>query len=219
MTFNAYNDQRASELAEALERSLQHPVVRALTQRFTQFTPVDAPMYADSKLAAVAALIRIADNESVELLFIKRAELERDPWSGHVAFPGGRHEVNDESLAETAMRETREELSMDIARYGTIIGRLDDLAPRSPALPPIIVRPFVAVVPATLSFILDTREVADAFWVPIAQLRSAEAQIEYHLTRDGVDARFPAYGVGAHVVWGLTERIVSQLLPLLGGEA
>ena len=77
---------------------------------------------------------------------------------------------------------------MDIARYGKIIGRLDDLAPRSPALPPIIVRPFVAVVPATLSFILSTREVAEAFWVPISQLRTAEAQSEYHLTRDGVDA-------------------------------
>lgn len=214
MTPNEHNNERAPQLAEELARTLQYPVIQALTQRLTEFTPAEALRYADSKLAAVAALIRIADSERAELLFIKRAVLERDPWSGHVAFPGGRQDAGDASLAETAMRETREELSMDIARYGKIIGRLDDLAPRSPALPPIIVRPFVAVVPATLSFILSTREVADAFWVPISQLRSAAAQTEYHLTRDGVDARFPAFGFGAHVVWGLTERIVSQLLPL-----
>ena len=216
VTRNAHHNARAPELAAALAKTLQHPVVQALTQRLTELTPVDAPTYAGSKLAAVAALIRIADDDSAELLFIKRAVLERDPWSGHVAFPGGRYDVGDESLAETAMRETREELSMDIALDGKIIGRLDDLAPRSAALPPIIVRPFVAVVPATLPFIVNTREVSAAFWVPISQLCSADAQIEYQLTRDGVDARFPAYGVGPHVVWGLTERIVSQLLPLFG---
>ena len=217
MTPNEHNDARAPELAEALAWTVQHPVVQALTERLTELTPVDAPRYAGSKLAAVAALIRIAANNSAELLFIKRAVLERDPWSGHVAFPGGRYDVGDGSLAETAIRETREELLMDIARYGRIIGRLDDLAPRSPALPPIIVRPFVAVVPASLSFILSTREVADAFWVPISQLRSAEAQTEYQLSREGVEARFPAYRVGPLVVWGLTERIVSQLLPLFDG--
>ncbi len=193
---------------------MQHPVVDALARRLTELTPIDAPPLADSKLAAVAAVVRIVDNNKPELLFIKRALLERDPWSGHVAFPGGRYDDGDESLTETAVRETREELSIDIARYGRIIGRLDDLAPRSPALPPIIVRPFVAVVPAAVAFVLNTREVADAFWVPISLLRSPESKTEYRVTRDGVDVRFPAYGVGPHVVWGLTERIVSQLLPL-----
>ena len=216
---NTHNDARAPELADGLARTLQHPVIRQLTERLAERVAIDAPIQSDSKLAAVAAIVRISDVNRAELLFIKRAVLERDPWSGHVAFPGGRREVSDESLAATAVRETREELALDLARYGKLIGRLDDLAPRSLALPPVIVRPFVAVVPPTLLFIPSVREVADAFWVPVALLRSADTQTEYHVNRDGVDTRFPAYGVGAHVVWGLTERVVTQLLPLFDEEA
>ena len=214
---NEHNDARAAELAEGLARTLQHPLIRHLVQRLAEREAIDAPIQSDSKFAAVAALIRISETDGAELLFIKRAAIEGDPWSGHVAFPGGRVDVTDVSLADTAVRETREELAIDLASHGKLIGRLDDLAPRSPALPPIIVRPFVAVVPPTLSFVFSTREVADAFWVPISLLRSTEAQTEHLLSRDGTEARFPAYGVGAHVVWGLTERIVSQLLPLFDG--
>ncbi|MEP6833780.1 MAG: CoA pyrophosphatase [Gemmatimonas sp.] len=218
MTLNDNQQERELALAEGLAQTLQHPVVQEFIRRLTERPAVAVNPYSGAKQAAVAALIRIAD-ERVELLFIKRALLERDPWSGHVAFPGGRRDAADESLAVTAIRETREELSMDIARHGKIVGRLDDLAPRSPALPPIIVRPFVAVVPASLTFELSAREVADAFWVPISLLRSPEAQTDYQLSRDGVEARFPAYAIGSHVVWGLTERIVSQLLPLFEGLA
>ena len=171
-------------------------------------------MQTNSRLAAVAALVRVADDgEPPELLFIKRAIVARDPWSGHVAFPGGRHEPGDRSLVETAIRETREEMSMNLAEFGTLLGQLDDLAPRSPLLPPIIVRPFVFVVPPALSFTPNI-EVADAFWVSVSVLRSAEAKAEHSMLVDGSLANFPAYGVGSNIIWGLTERIVSQLLPL-----
>ncbi|MGV3710359.1 MAG: NUDIX hydrolase [Gemmatimonas sp.] len=206
-----------AELRASLAQSLSHPVVEALRSRLDARTPVEASIAANSKLAAVVALLRITDSDSAELLFIKRAVIERDPWSGHVAFPGGRHDVADHTLADTAIRETREELSMDIARYGRLLGRLDDLAPVSPALPPIIIRPFVAVVPAALPFVLSEREVAGAFWVPVSLLRSAEAQSEFRMEREGATTRFPAYGVFGHTIWGLTERIVTQLLPLFTG--
>lgn len=209
-------DSRVSDdaLLRALDATLQHPVVQQLQSRLTGVTPVEATIETDSRLAAVAALVRLAeDSDDPELLFIKRAVVARDPWSGHVAFPGGRHEVSDGSLVDTAIRETREEMAMDIATFGKLIGQLDDLAPRSPSLPPIVVRPFVFVVPPALNFTRNV-EVADAFWVSVSMLRSAEAKAEHSLTVNGVNSRFPAYGVRGQTIWGLTERIVSQLLPL-----
>ena len=159
----------------------------------------------------MAAVLRVV--EEPELLFIKRAELERDPWSGHVAFPGGRIEPTDTSLEMTAMRETFEELALDL-RVGRILGRLDDLAPRSPVLPSIIIRPFVAIVSPDVEFVLSA-EVASAFWVPLSALRGESAEAEHVMMINGVRARFPAFRVQEHVVWGLTERIVRQLLPLV----
>ena len=156
-------------------------------------------------------MLRVVDEP--ELLFIKRAVLERDPWSGHVAFPGGRIEPADTSLEMTAMRETLEELALDL-HAGRMLGRLDDLAPRSPVLPPIIIRPFVAVVSPDVEFVLSA-EVASAFWVPLSALRGENAEAEHVMMINGVRARFPAFRVQEHIVWGLTERIVRQLLPLV----
>lgn len=177
--------------------------------------PVAAAPWPEARRAAVAAVLRVTDQP--ELLFIKRAEMDGDPWSGHIAFPGGRAEPDDGSLEETAVRETREELALELTQ-GHIFGWLDELAPRSRALPPIIVRPFVALVPSDVTF-TPSDEVASTFWVPLDALRADEAQTEFEVTVNGVVARFPAYAVNGHVVWGLTERIVRQLLSLLDDDA
>ena len=198
-----------------LALALENPVVAQLARKLQQHVPIDAPIREGSKLAAVLVLVRMAgaNDNSAELLFIQRAHVERDPWSGHIAFPGGRHDITDESLAKTALRETREEVAVDVERYGKVLGRLDDLAPRARALPPIVVRPFVAVVPADIPFEAN-HEVADVFWVPVKLLRSAQTQGEHAVLVNGETARFPAYNFGERVVWGLTERIVTQLLTL-----
>jgi 8-oxo-dGTP pyrophosphatase MutT (NUDIX family) len=164
----------------------------------------------------VAAVIRVVEREP-ELLFIKRAEHEGDPWSGHMAFPGGRHEPGDGTLEETACRESYEELALDL-RAGTILGRLDDLAPRSPVLPPILIRPFVAVVAPDVTF-APSEEVAATFWVPLSVLAHEDSRAEHVMTINGASARFPGFRVHEHIVWGLTERIVQQLLSLLDDDA
>lgn len=174
--------------------------------------PVDASPVAESRLAAVSAVLRLVDDEP-ELLFIKRAELERDPWSGHMAFPGGRLEPGDASLEVTAVRETQEELALDLT-LGRMLGRLDDLAPRNRSLPPIIVRPFVAIVEPDVTF-TPSEEVAATFWVPLSQLRHDNSRAEYVVEINGSRATFPAFRVEEHIVWGLTERIVRQLLALV----
>jgi 8-oxo-dGTP pyrophosphatase MutT (NUDIX family) len=143
--------------------------------------------------AAVALVLRGTSLSESELLFIRRAEREGDPWSGHVAFPGGRFDVTDASLEQTARRETREELSLDLHADATLIGVLDDLRPRSGELTP-------------------NYEVHSTFWMPIAALRDPATLTEYAFDRGGARLRFPAYRSGDDVVWGMTERLVTQLL-------
>ena len=193
-------------------QSMQHPTVARLVDVLATRVPADATVQYEGRLAAVAAVMRVVDGEA-ELLFIKRAEHEGDPWSGHMAFPGGRHEPDDEDLLHTAVRETLEELALDL-RDGRVLGRLDDLAPRSPMLPPIIIRPFVAVVAPDVTFV-PSEEVAATFWVPLAVLRHEDTRAEHVMTINGARARFPGFRVDEHIVWGLTERIVQQLLSLL----
>lgn len=164
------------------------------------------------RYAAVAAVFRVID-EAPELLFIKRAMRDGDPWNGHMALPGGRVEPGDASLEHTAVRETMEELGLDL-HAGRLLGRLDDLAPRNANLPPIVIRPYVAIVAPDVTFV-PSDEVAATFWVPVSVLRRDDARAEHVVTINGARARFPGFRVHEHVVWGLTERIVRQLLPLL----
>lgn len=131
-----------------------------------------------------------------------------------MAFPGGRHETVDDTLRETAIRETREETAIDLLTHGRLLGVLDDLAPRSPRLPRINIRPYVAVVHPDV-LIVPSHEVAMHFWVPISSLGAPETQTEHEMEFEGSRLRFPGYRVGPHVAWGLTERILRQLLGLL----
>ena len=195
-----------------MQRALQHADVSRLAERLASRVPVDASPTAESRLAAVTAVLRVV-NSVPELLFIKRAELARDPWSGHMAFPGGRLEAGDASLEVTAVRETQEELALDLTQ-GRMLGRLDDLAPRNRSLPPIIIRPFVAIVEPDVT-LTPSEEVAATFWVPLAQLQQERSQAEYVVEVNGNRATFPAFRVEQHIVWGLTERIVRQLLVLV----
>ena len=161
----------------------------------------------------MALVIREAHG-GLELLFIRRAVFAGDPWSGQVAFPGGRHEPGDASLTHTAMRETHEELHLDLARDGRLLGTLDDLAPRTPALPPIVVRPFVFAVQGDLTLTLS-HEVADAFWVPLPVLGAPETSAESVVEVRGMRIRVPSFRHGDHVIWGMTERMLRQFMEVI----
>ena len=165
--------------------------------------------------AAVLATFRVADDGELELLLIKRAEYEGDPWSGHVALPGGRHEPHDTSLEDTAVRETQEELGIDVRADGRVLGTLDDLHPRTPVLPPILVRPYVAVLERDVSLV-PSSEVAAAFWVPLRALLDPATAVEATVVVRGVERAVPSYRFGDYTIWGMTERILRDLLQRLG---
>jgi 8-oxo-dGTP pyrophosphatase MutT (NUDIX family) len=161
--------------------------------------------------AAVALIFRAGEEGRPELLFIKRAEYPGDPWSGQVAFPGGREEAGDASLSDTAIRETREETGIDLERDGRVIGTLDDLYPRSVRLPPISVRPFVFALGRSETLTLSS-EVALAFWIPFGSLATTDAWSEDTVFARGIQINARVFRHQDHVIWGMTERILAQLL-------
>lgn len=141
---------------------------------------------------------------------ILRADREGDPWSGQVALPGGRRQSEDATLQDTVIRETLEETGVDLAEHGIVLGTLDELRPRTPVLPPIIVTPFVAVAPADLPLHISD-ELADAFWIPWSTFADPGHIDESTVTVRGASWKVAGYLVGERVVWGMTERMLRQL--------
>jgi 8-oxo-dGTP pyrophosphatase MutT (NUDIX family) len=166
-----------------------------------------------ARRAAVALILRASEDGLLELLMIKRAEYAGDPWSGHIALPGGREEPGDRTLENTAIRETREETALDLTHDGLLFGRLDDLGPRSAPLPPITITPFLFVYGAP-GIVTLSPEVAEAFWVPVDALRDPRASHEIVLELTGGPRRVPSFEHEGRIIWGLTERILRQFLAL-----
>ena len=176
--------------------------------------------------AAVALVLRRNLSEA-EMLVIKRSVSERDHWSGHLALPGGRVEPGDASLLAAAVRETFEEVGIDLEAGGEVLGRLGVVEPKSPLAPRVSVAPFVAVAPAeyhvrregeaTPSLVLS-EEVAAAFWVPVAALRSGGRSEVFKMVFAGVEREWPAYPSEHGPIWGITERILTEFLGMMNAE-
>src|SRR5829696_6110206 len=114
-----------------LDQLERHPNVARLIRSLAQHPPVVVAPEPEMRLAAILLALRARADGEPELLMIKRAEAEGDPWSGHIACPGGRMEDGDNDLAVTAVRETLEETGIDVAKDGRLLGQLDDLSPRT----------------------------------------------------------------------------------------
>jgi 8-oxo-dGTP pyrophosphatase MutT (NUDIX family) len=164
-----------------------------------------------SLIWAAVAIILAPDPDA--LLLIRRAERLGDPWSGHMALPGGRREPQDANLLATSIRETTEEVGVELSPM-ELAGSLEDVVPRTPVLPPVAVRPFV--------FLRDSRpavrlnpEVTAATWVPVAHLLRPDTHHLVRLEVAGSSRLVQAYQLSDAIVWGMTERILTQLLKLI----
>ncbi|NOT62749.1 MAG: CoA pyrophosphatase [Acidobacteria bacterium] len=161
--------------------------------------------------AAVTLILR-PHVDGAEAFIIKRAEHPRDPWSGHLALPGGRADATDEDLRATAVREVWEEIGVRLD--GGFLGRLPKLAPNSPRLPRIEITPFVAVAPAAFDLRLNY-EVAASFWVSVPELKVTGMSAQFTITLDGEEKSWPAYPSEGGPIWGITGRILSDFLRLV----
>lgn len=147
------------------------------------------------------------------VLLIQRAVHPLDPWSGHLAFPGGRRDPEDQTTLHTALRETREEIGLQL-HADHLIGRLDPISARGARLPGLIVEPYVFEIPHQSQFEVDASEVARVFWVPIAPLTRGERNTTVEVHRDGVRYRLPGYHVEEQVLWGMTYEMFQALARL-----
>ncbi len=153
----------------------------------------------------------------VELLLIQRAVRDDDPWSGHMAFPGGRRNPDDVDLIDTAVRETREEVGIDLRTHGEVIGHLDEVRAMARHRPvDLVISPVVCALRTRVPLTLAAQEVDSAVWVPLSFFRSPAARGTYRRTLDGIESEFPAYRYGRYTIWGLTYRILEGFLELIG---
>ena len=170
----------------------------------------DAP---DARPAAVA-LVLLEGLQGLEIILIKRAERGDDPWSGQIALPGGRYDVGDQDLEATAVREAREETGVDLSGAERL-GALDDLHPRASLLPPVVVRPFVFALTRRAALV-PSDEVQRAFWLPLTRLSEPGVRRQVTVTVRGGAHTLPAYLVDDELIWGMTERILTPFVDLLG---
>jgi 8-oxo-dGTP pyrophosphatase MutT (NUDIX family) len=159
-----------------------------------------------ARRAAVAVVLQNAADPHV--LLMKRVEREGDPWSGHISLPGGGYQSEDPDLLATAIRETREELGIDVAR-ARILGNLDPLHPRSSGPRGIEVTPFVFLVEESLVPVCGPEALA-AFWFPLE--RAAAGAFDSTYVYPASDLTFPSWDYEGHVIWGLTMRILGDVL-------
>jgi 8-oxo-dGTP pyrophosphatase MutT (NUDIX family) len=162
--------------------------------------------------AAVAAVLR-PSAEGARVLLIERAERPGDRWSGQVSLPGGRADEADADLLSTAVRETIEEVGLDLGTHARLLGAL----PVRPALAAgrrldMTITPFVFELVREAALSLASTEVASAFWFPLEAARDGRWDQRHEVLHDGVPFALPSWRYDGRVIWGLTHAMLTELL-------
>lgn len=176
---------------------------------FTRVTKSLTPREPPAKglrLASVSVIIQ--DRNAPRVLLIKRAERSGDPWSGQIAFPGGKMQPGDKSARETAVRETLEEVGVDLDGSAEFLGYGGVTTTHTGTMD---------VVPSVFELkeaaeVTPNEEVASYRWVGLRELLSPASHTSYRFGLQGREVEMPAFEVGGYVVWGLTYRILSAML-------
>jgi len=154
--------------------------------------------------AAVVVLLR-ATNQDFQVLFVKRAEKTGDPWSGQTAFPGGKGSPEDRDLKETVTRETLEETSINLVEGCRFLGAMEPV--RSTQKPEMQILPFVVLLEKKQAIELN-EELTEYFWTPLKELAKNKGTKKFSFGEQ------PAYIIENHIIWGLTYKILQNLLSL-----
>jgi len=166
--------------------------------------------------AAVALVLRDGGPGGIELLLIRRAEHDMDPWSGHVGFPGGRAEPGDAGLEATAVRETLEETGLDLATDGERIGALDEVKALARGRPvDLVIAPFVFRLRRRLDG-APSHEVVSLHWLPLEKLRAPATRSTLQYQHEEMVLDLPCLRIDGLVIWGLTYRMFENFASVLG---
>ncbi len=174
----------------------------------------DIPLAPPGATRAAVAVVMGPDHD---LLFIHRAVREGDVWSGHMAFPGGREEPHDATLLATAVRETAEELGLDLSD-ARCLGALSALhSPRNTPGHQLQVVPWVFEV-ANWPELRPNAEVASVVRFPFSRFLSREARGTFHYNWQGADIELPCVRLDGTLLWGMTLRMVDELIERVEAE-
>ena len=186
--------------------------VRALLEN-ADATPPPSP---DGFRHAAVALALRARADELSVLLMRRVDDEQDRWSGQVSLPGGHAETGDGDLLATAVRETREEVGVDLDASSELLGRLAALQARARGgLLQTWIHPLVFGLQREVSP-SPGPEASETFWFPLERARSGELDDTYHYTEPGLVRELPCWSIEGRVVWGLTHRILSEFLRRAG---
>jgi len=170
---------------------------------------------APSRSMAAVAMALAGEPDALELCFILRASREGDRWSGQMAFPGGKAEPGDATAQAVAIRETLEEVGLDLA-HAEPLGALASITV-VPAGKLGMLSPYVFYVGVERPPLQPQQaEVADAFWIPLAHLWDEGNRGTIDWVHLGQNMRFPGIKFREHVIWGLTHRVLVQWGDKLG---
>lgn len=154
--------------------------------------------------AAVAILVKPKKND-IEFFLVKRAEVDDDPWSGDMAFPGGKKNLQDQTVVDTAVREVLEETSIDLTEKN-VIGFMEPIysaVRKTLAVQPVVYL-FDDYPPVELNY-----ELTKYIWASLSEIRSGKTQAAVKGWEGSV------YQVQGETVWGLTFRMLEKILKLL----
>ncbi len=189
-------------------------LTQQLHRRLQGFVKQDAGFEPRSGRAAVAIMVR-EGQEATELLMIRRAIREGDPWSGHMGFPGGRRDPEDRSNFSCALRETEEELGVDLSRWGAPLGELSDVNTGwRKDRPEMLVTPFIFSV-SVLPELTPNDEVDDVVWVPLHFLMDEGNREPLKWEWKGQKMETDSYLYDCYRIWGLSLMMIDEMMGLL----
>lgn len=143
------------------------------------------------------------------LLMIQRAKRKGDPWSGQMAFPGGRQSDHDTDIMHTACREAEEEVGVDPTQFATRITRLSELVTRSHhSWKPQIVTPFLFEL-AHAPALQINHEARSELWIPAPLFNQPAANYPWPIGPFTVT--LPCYYHRDHPIWGLSLLMIRSL--------
>jgi 8-oxo-dGTP pyrophosphatase MutT (NUDIX family) len=176
----------------------------------------DTGLFVADRDHAAVALVLAGDPSYLQLCFIRRVEKQNDPWSGHMAFPGGRASPGDASARTVAEREAREEVGLAL-QDSQWIGALSDIPVRLGGVETsMVLSSSVYYVGVEVPVLVPNEEVAEVYWVSLEHLWDQRNATQLSLARNGECLIFPAIRLGDHLIWGLTLRVLTLLSDALG---
>ena len=192
--------------------------IEKIRESVRNHSPERHEITSSTRRAAVAIVLR-PQKKDTEALFILRSVKKGDPWSGHMAFPGGHQDDSDSSLKAAAERETMEEVGLDLVRHGSYIGEIDwvQAKPRGRNLD-MVVAPFVYELTEPVDQFTTNYEVADVFWGSLSDMHAGKYHTTHDFRESGETQKFPGYEVSDEIVWGLTYRMLELLFMVLDPE-